>query len=292
MLGLSLPGWENLMVSFLVVAGFFALLAGVSTWIVVKLQRTEIASSKDELERYKVDAGEKISAAEAAGAKANEEAAKANKATEEIRRENLELEKAVAPRMLEQGQPARALKPFGPIDVKIIAVPDFETRRFSSYLVFMLKGLAGWSVEFLPDDGHTRDGIEIQFIVRVGPDWTATEEQRKQEEKRKQVAATLCNELRKQEIETTVRQVPEMRSMPGLLWPAQVPHDSLIVRVGMRPMSYFLDRRFPQSKEIREHMEKMQADMQRKQRELDDELRKRLEGLPGAPLPAPNPPRC
>jgi hypothetical protein len=45
MLGLSLHGWENFMVVSLIIAGFFALIAGVTTWAVISLQRIEIAES-------------------------------------------------------------------------------------------------------------------------------------------------------------------------------------------------------------------------------------------------------
>jgi hypothetical protein len=44
-LGFPLQFWENAMVSFLIIAGAFALLAGVATWAVVRLQRIEIADS-------------------------------------------------------------------------------------------------------------------------------------------------------------------------------------------------------------------------------------------------------
>ena len=59
MLGLSLRGWENAMVISLIIAGFFALIAGTATWVVVRLQRIEIASSKDDFERFKIDAGKR-----------------------------------------------------------------------------------------------------------------------------------------------------------------------------------------------------------------------------------------
>jgi hypothetical protein len=42
MRGLSLHGWEISMVVFLIVAGFFALLAGAATWAIVRLQRIEL----------------------------------------------------------------------------------------------------------------------------------------------------------------------------------------------------------------------------------------------------------
>ena len=43
--GFSLHGWEDAMVIFLIIAGLFALLAGIATWQVVRLQRIEIATS-------------------------------------------------------------------------------------------------------------------------------------------------------------------------------------------------------------------------------------------------------
>lgn len=63
MLGLSLHAWENLMVGSLAAAAFVAFLVVVSTWAVVHLQRQELAASKDEFERYKLESGEKIAAA-------------------------------------------------------------------------------------------------------------------------------------------------------------------------------------------------------------------------------------
>jgi hypothetical protein len=45
MFGLSLHGWENSMVFALIIAGVFALVAGIATWQVVRLQRIEIAES-------------------------------------------------------------------------------------------------------------------------------------------------------------------------------------------------------------------------------------------------------
>lgn len=53
MFGFSLHDWENAMVSFLVVAGAFALLAGIATWVVVTLQRIELTNARLETERIK-----------------------------------------------------------------------------------------------------------------------------------------------------------------------------------------------------------------------------------------------
>ena len=57
MFGLSLHGWENAMIASLAFAAFFAVIVGVSTYCVVQLQRQEIAASKEDFERYKIESG-------------------------------------------------------------------------------------------------------------------------------------------------------------------------------------------------------------------------------------------
>ena len=56
MLGLSLHGWENFVIGSLAGVAFFGVLVGIASWAVVKLQRIEIAATKEEFEKYKVDA--------------------------------------------------------------------------------------------------------------------------------------------------------------------------------------------------------------------------------------------
>jgi hypothetical protein len=63
MLGLLLHGWENVMVVFLILAGFTALVAGVSTWAVVRLQRIELAGTEQEFDKYKLDTAKEIAEA-------------------------------------------------------------------------------------------------------------------------------------------------------------------------------------------------------------------------------------
>ncbi len=99
MLGLSLHGWENVMVVFLILAGLTALAAAASTWAVVHLQRIELAKSDNEFAKYKLETAKDISEANARAAEAR-----------------LELEKFKAPRSLSSEQRKRIadkLKSFG-----------------------------------------------------------------------------------------------------------------------------------------------------------------------------------
>lgn len=76
MFGLSLQGWENWMVASLIVAAAFALIAGFATWQVVRLQRIELADSKNEFDRYKLDTEQKIADANERTARSQAELAR------------------------------------------------------------------------------------------------------------------------------------------------------------------------------------------------------------------------
>ena len=160
MLGLSLSGWENAMVMFLIIAGFFALIAGAATWAVVKLQRIEIAASKSEFERYKIDAAGKIAVANVVGASALADAAKANKRAEELRADNLALQAGVRPRRLSffgwtmkpdgVAKLYEALDKFSGTTVLIQAIPDFEPQTFARDIASVLAGKK-WNVRLVSE---------------------------------------------------------------------------------------------------------------------------------------------
>jgi hypothetical protein len=90
MLGLSLHNWENVMLIFLGVAAIAAVFVGISTYAVVRLQKVESEYARKSLEEYKLEAGGKISEANARAAEAN-----------------LEIERLKAPRSLSAEQQAR-----------------------------------------------------------------------------------------------------------------------------------------------------------------------------------------
>lgn len=95
-------------------AALAAVAVVVTTASVVIMQRQETLQAKHELETYKVEAGEKIAAADAVGksaqadaakaiaetARANERTAELTQETEKLRAANLEIEKAFSPRTL------------------------------------------------------------------------------------------------------------------------------------------------------------------------------------------------
>jgi hypothetical protein len=127
--GLSLHSWEDLMIFALAIVGVFGVVVGVATFAVVRLQRAEIAASKDEFEKYKIEAGEKISAAEAVGqtaqadiAKAAAQIAEANARTKEAELKLEQLRKHVAARHINTASFIEFLngKPKQPVEIMFV----------------------------------------------------------------------------------------------------------------------------------------------------------------------------
>jgi hypothetical protein len=186
LLGLSLHGWENAMVVFLIVAGFFALIAGAATWAVVRLQRIEISASKGEFERYKVDAATELGAARADAdakiananktiaearaetAKALAETAAANKQTAELK---LALEREIAarqPRTIKSEQREQILSilrsdsaPKGDVIV-LWKLFDEEAEQFGKQVLSLLKD-AGFNAK--AENGPMSFSVRGAWIV-------------------------------------------------------------------------------------------------------------------------------
>lgn len=141
--GLSLHGWEDVMRASLAIAGLFGLIVGLATWFVVKLQREELAASKQELDLYKIDAGERIAAANAAGEAAKADAAAANARALEAQ---AELAKLKSPRSLSPEQQRRlvvALSPFAGQKYSFNVFADPEPINLMRLIDTVLKS-AGW----------------------------------------------------------------------------------------------------------------------------------------------------
>jgi len=174
------------------------------------------------------------------------QAAQLNKEAEELRHQNLELEHAVAPRMLDQGTPAKTLKQFAGTEVLLLSAPDFEARRFSAQFPILFQ-LAGWRlVEGTPASFPMQDGVAVSFVSNAAFRTPA-------EERRSAAAEALVAELQKQQIDARIS-----RAKPGFtmgLRPAGISDDVIIVAVGAKPVQWFLEQKFPQIKEMRERME-------------------------------------
>jgi hypothetical protein len=160
MFGLDLDSWNKIMVLFLGIAAFAAIIIVVSQAAVIKLQKQSEADTKKEYDLYKLDAGQKISAANAIGETAKAEAAKANERAEQLRADNISLQAGVRPRRLSfmgwTTNPERVakiyegLKPYAGTSVFIQVVPDFEAQMFAKDIASVL-ATNGWNVGFVTE---------------------------------------------------------------------------------------------------------------------------------------------
>jgi hypothetical protein len=133
MLGLSLHGWENAMVVSLIIAGFFALVAGAATWAVVRLQRIEIGESEQKFEKYKLETARVISEADAR--------------TKEAELKLAQLRKELGPRQLQRDIFIRELtgQPSAPVEIMYLQ-DDPECFALAQQISIALKD-AGWPAE-------------------------------------------------------------------------------------------------------------------------------------------------
>ena len=70
MLGLGLDAWNNIMVASLAFGALAAVVVGVSTYVVIQLQKLEAQTAADQFERYKLATEQSISNANARAAEA------------------------------------------------------------------------------------------------------------------------------------------------------------------------------------------------------------------------------
>jgi hypothetical protein len=99
-------------------------------------------------------------------ADADQQIAKANFATEQLHNKNLELEKAVSPRSLEQYATAQELRPFANVSFVVVAPNDFEMDRTAGRIRFMLES-ADWKKYLGPVNVHQpfRDGVLVRTWI-------------------------------------------------------------------------------------------------------------------------------
>lgn len=232
----------------------------LSTFVIVKttdVKEEHWARLREGQQDRLAELGVRADEARAELAKAQAETAKANAATEQLRKENLELEQAIAPRSLEIMAPIEALKPFAGTKVMLGGVDDIEVQRLVWSLREVLQA-AGWSVSPDPPPGRVYDGVEVGFIFGDIHD-TPENKTRGLNDRGQQAAKALVAALEKQNIETKelgLSTVGGAGEWPGL------PDDTIAVRVGLRPSTYFMLRKYPDIKKRREDDEKRRRDLE------------------------------
>ena len=266
----DLPGWDSLSTvtryhNIAEIAGII-ILAGL---VVAEVAAYQYGHRKDNLTEQQQRGTEQRHDEEMA--RLHLDTAKANMAAEELRRQNLELERAVSPRLLNQGAFEVVLRSFAGKLVQIDAVPyDAEAEQLKDALLVSF-GSAKWQVEPANAKLPIFPGVQIWFEGNFG----ATRDPLLDE--REKVVRALIAELRQQSIEANPRKIPAgvMRDETGLL------PGSILLRVGHKPIKYFVEQRFPWIREQREHFEAIDREM----RERSEAMRKRIEDGSGIKIP-------
>jgi hypothetical protein len=176
MLGLSLHAWEDIMVASLALAGVIALIIGIATFSVVRLQRVEIAESNEALEKYKVEAGSAIESTRAEAARANESSERLKNETARLQSENLALQTVLLPRRIALSSlsaPENADRWFAPmaefktVSFAVQPVNDAEARSLAADITL---AMAFVGVRASIDDGmvkynptNTGEGVSVSF---------------------------------------------------------------------------------------------------------------------------------
>lgn len=149
--GLSLDGWNNLIVAFLVAAGIFGVLAAGATYIAFQLQKREAVNAANTLAQYQVVASVKIADARAAGEAANADEARANEAAAKANERAAEAELALAkiriPRTISPHFAATMIAKLKPFAGTPYALYQFDDPEAASLLNQIERTLdaAGWN---------------------------------------------------------------------------------------------------------------------------------------------------
>lgn len=131
------------------------LIAAQSKYSQAKDQQAAVDSQNKDVE---------IGTTKASAAKANDHAAQLELRSEQLHKENIELEKALSGRIFNnQDDAARQLAKFGPVDVLIEYLPDWECRRTAGQVAFVLSE-AKWNITGFvanPNDSVFFDGVGV-----------------------------------------------------------------------------------------------------------------------------------
>lgn len=212
-----------------------------------KVQALEIEKvredAKERITHVKTEADKEIALLNSKTANANEAIAKANENAEELRKQNLELESrlekertgriemeaAIAPRVMEQRQSAKEIEQFQGISVIIESLAESEPWRTAGQIAYILDK-AKWNVlpgmkRFL-DATMFFDGVTIETNVGARP----------REDRSSKAADALVAVLIKNNIQS--------HRMPSI---DVLPLNTIKIRVGLKPAGYFeRDRKDPE----------------------------------------------
>jgi hypothetical protein len=242
--------WDNVYSWSQFLAVFFAGIALVSGFIVNKRQARVILELSKDVNESKTEL-----------AKAQTTASEAKESAEKERQTRLELEKAIAPRVLTNSSKLEALKSFPGTQLIIRFLPDWEGYRAAQNLAFQVGTLAKWKlIELRPDPSliNSFDGVIIKsYMVPIRGPQSPTPEQDLSAKQSKEAAEALIDFLTSEPNNWQVRRMPT-----GTSDLKDIPMNAVKVEIGVKPNSYFL----PQPvKDVLEEAKRMEEELKKRQ---------------------------
>lgn len=182
-------------------------------------------------------------------------AAAANERAEELRRENIDLTDAVAPRNIEQFALIKILEPLRGRKVYFQSVPDFEARRFARFIQFSFIN-AGLNSQGITINENLSDGVNIHILAGpvIRPDKMEIDGRTYNRfdvynANAADVIYNMNEYIRSQRVQSEVTcRRPDHRDLPGDPWHYEP--DAIVILVGMKPTTFFDRRIMPWIKEI------------------------------------------
>lgn len=149
--------------------------------------------------------------------------------------ENIELERAIGPRTIDQGALAEAVKSLPRVPIFISWAEYEEAKDTAGFISFALTGISlggqpVWSVARLPPPSFPHEGIDIQYVG-----WPSASDKTPEN-----VAQALCKSLEAQEIDVRTEAIRG----PSLVqdWPQNIPNGAIIIRVGTKPNHFWINK--------------------------------------------------
>ncbi len=177
-------------------------------------------------------------------AKAQIEAAAANTKAVTLLAENVELERALAPRDFEQSAIAIAIADKPRVPILIAPLGEEEPIKVAKQLFFAIKGIkvgnaAPWDVAFTSALEWTPEGITIRY----GESFSSSEQN-----DGKKVAISLCEAMRAQGYAVIASRVPLdiPEGARASEWPVAAPKNAVVVSIGQKPNHFWQNKQLLQ----------------------------------------------
>jgi hypothetical protein len=176
---------------------------------------------------------------------ATERAADAETKAATLLKENIELERALAPRNVDQFGLAQIIAPLPRVPIYIAPIDLEESKQFANDLYFAMHVRVDdtdpWeSVLFAPEQ-WTRQGVSILYV----DPFTLEYNNLPTSDKAKTVAIAICKYLREEKLDVEADGLGIVRYT--YQWMKNVAPDAIIIRIGAKPNNFWTD------KYLREH---------------------------------------